>query len=188
MKKFLIIQPAFIGDVILSTALIEKIKKTFPDSEIDFLLRQGNEIILENNPHLNHIFIWNKKQALSELVKELAKIEGIEWIRLHYTFPTNFPEDVLDLIRDEPKVTNYIDIPLQHMLKFVSKYAQNIIGIRFVVFAVDIDHFGHVGGGSRSFVIGFEVAVKSRSVERSQRSNKNNYVRIPVNIGRISEN
>ena len=77
MKKFLIIQPAFIGDVILSTALIEKIKKTFPDSEIDFLLRQGNETILENNPHLNHIFIWNKKQKkyrnLLRIVRRIRK-------------------------------------------------------------------------------------------------------------------
>jgi len=56
-----------------------------------------------------------KKRALGELLKELIKVEGIEWIRLHYAFPTGFPEDVLDIIRTEPKICNYIDIPLQHI-------------------------------------------------------------------------
>lgn len=56
-----------------------------------------------------------KKRALADLLKELVKVEGIEWIRLHYAFPTGFPEEVLDLIKDEPKICNYIDIPLQHI-------------------------------------------------------------------------
>lgn len=56
-----------------------------------------------------------KKRELASLLKELVKIDGIEWIRLHYAFPSGFPEDVLDVIREEPKVCNYIDIPLQHI-------------------------------------------------------------------------
>ena len=56
-----------------------------------------------------------KKRALGELLLALVKVEGIEWIRLHYAFPTGFPEDVLDIIREEPKICNYIDIPLQHI-------------------------------------------------------------------------
>lgn len=56
-----------------------------------------------------------KKRELATLLKELVKIDGIEWIRLHYAFPAGFPEDVLDVIREEPKVCNYIDIPLQHI-------------------------------------------------------------------------
>lgn len=56
-----------------------------------------------------------KKRALGDLLKELIKVDGIEWIRLHYAFPSGFPEDVLDIIREEPKVCNYIDIPLQHI-------------------------------------------------------------------------
>ncbi len=56
-----------------------------------------------------------KKRALGELLKELIKVDGIEWIRLHYAFPTGFPEDVLDIIKSEPKICNYIDIPLQHI-------------------------------------------------------------------------
>ena len=56
-----------------------------------------------------------KKRALSELLKELVKVKGIEWIRLHYAFPNGFPLDVLDTIKKEPKICNYIDIPLQHI-------------------------------------------------------------------------
>jgi len=56
-----------------------------------------------------------KKRALADLLKELVKVEGIEWIRLHYAFPSGFPEDVLDLIKNEEKICNYIDIPLQHI-------------------------------------------------------------------------
>lgn len=56
-----------------------------------------------------------KKRALADLLKELVKVDGIEWIRLHYAFPSGFPEDVLDLIKTEPKICNYIDIPLQHI-------------------------------------------------------------------------
>ncbi len=77
-----------------------------------------------------------QKQALAELVTELAKINGIEWIRLHYTFPTNFPHDVLDLIRDEPKVTNYIDIPLQHISDRILRSMKR----------------GHTGKGTRELV------------------------------------
>ena len=56
-----------------------------------------------------------KKRALGDLLQELIKVEGIEWIRLHYAFPSGFPEDVLDIIKAEPKICNYIDIPLQHI-------------------------------------------------------------------------
>ncbi|SMC41766.1 30S ribosomal protein S12 methylthiotransferase RimO [Moheibacter sediminis] len=56
-----------------------------------------------------------KKRALADLLNELVKVEGIAWIRLHYAFPSGFPEDVLDVINSEPKVCNYIDIPLQHI-------------------------------------------------------------------------
>lgn len=62
-----------------------------------------------------------KKRALGDLLKELVKVDGIEWIRLHYAFPTGFPEDVLDIIREEPKICNYIDIPLQHINSKVLK-------------------------------------------------------------------
>ncbi|MEO9503629.1 30S ribosomal protein S12 methylthiotransferase RimO [Nonlabens ulvanivorans] len=56
-----------------------------------------------------------KKRRLADLLKELVKVEGIEWIRMHYAFPTGFPMDVLEVMNSEPKVCNYLDIPLQHI-------------------------------------------------------------------------
>jgi len=62
-----------------------------------------------------------KKRNLAELLQALVKVEGIEWIRLHYAFPTGFPMDVLEVMRNEPKVCNYIDIPLQHISDAILK-------------------------------------------------------------------
>ena len=62
-----------------------------------------------------------KERKLAHLLRALVKVEGIEWIRLHYLFPSGFPEDVLDVIREEPKVCHYIDIPLQHIADPVLK-------------------------------------------------------------------
>jgi ribosomal protein S12 methylthiotransferase len=56
-----------------------------------------------------------KKRELATLLKELVKVDGIEWIRLHYAFPTGFPMEVLEVMKNEPKICNYIDIPLQHI-------------------------------------------------------------------------
>lgn len=56
-----------------------------------------------------------KERRLAQLLRELVKVDGIEWIRLHYAFPTGFPMDVLEVMRTEPKLCKYIDIPLQHI-------------------------------------------------------------------------
>ena len=56
-----------------------------------------------------------KKRALADLLRALAKVEGIEWIRIHYAFPTGFPMDVIEVMKEEPKICNYLDIPLQHI-------------------------------------------------------------------------
>ncbi|MFM7822937.1 MAG: 30S ribosomal protein S12 methylthiotransferase RimO, partial [Bacteroidota bacterium] len=55
-----------------------------------------------------------KERRLAELMVRLSRVEGIEWIKLHYAFPTGFPMDVLDVMRDTPNICKYIDIPLQH--------------------------------------------------------------------------
>ncbi|MFZ1808940.1 MAG: 30S ribosomal protein S12 methylthiotransferase RimO [Cyclobacteriaceae bacterium] len=55
-----------------------------------------------------------KKRALADLLKNLSDVEGIDWIRLHYAFPTGFPMDVLDVMAERNNICNYIDIPLQH--------------------------------------------------------------------------
>ena len=56
-----------------------------------------------------------KERKLADLLLALVAVEGIEWIRLHYAFPTGFPENILEVMREQPKVCNYLDIPLQHI-------------------------------------------------------------------------
>jgi ribosomal protein S12 methylthiotransferase len=62
-----------------------------------------------------------KKRNLAELLRALVKVDGIEWIRLHYAFPTGFPMDVLEVMKEEPKVCHYLDIPLQHISDAILK-------------------------------------------------------------------
>ncbi len=66
-----------------------------------------------------------KDRKLAELLRHLSDVEGIDWIRLHYAFPTGFPEDVLDVMRERSNICNYLDIPLQHassnMLKLMRR-------------------------------------------------------------------
>ena len=64
--------------------------------------------------------LYNKRN-LAELLEALVKVDGIEWIRLHYAFPTGFPMDVLDVMNREPKICNYLDIPLQHISDSILK-------------------------------------------------------------------
>ena len=75
MQKFLVIQTAFIGDVVLATSLVEKLHYHFPKAQIDFLLRKGNEGLLANHPFLNEVIIWNKqKQKLRNLWKTIRLV------------------------------------------------------------------------------------------------------------------
>lgn len=55
------------------------------------------------------------KRKLAELLEKLSEVEGIEWLRLHYAFPSGFPEDVLDVMRENKKIVKYLDMPLQHI-------------------------------------------------------------------------
>jgi len=90
---------------------IENLKK-----EAENLAKEGvKELILIAQDLTYYGLDLYKKRALADLLKELVKVEGIEWIRLHYAFPTGFPLDVLEVIKNEPKVCNYLDIPLQHI-------------------------------------------------------------------------
>jgi heptosyltransferase-2 len=77
VKKFLVIQTAFIGDVVLATGIIEKLHAHFPDAQIDFLLRKGNEALLAGHPFLNNVLVWNKKEHklrnLFSLIRQVRK-------------------------------------------------------------------------------------------------------------------
>ena len=62
-----------------------------------------------------------KERRLADLLKALVKVEGIEWIRMHYAFPTGFPMEVIQVMKTEPKICNYLDIPLQHISDSILK-------------------------------------------------------------------
>lgn len=77
MQKFLVIQTAFIGDVVLATALLEKLHTRFPDAKLDLLVRKGNEALLTGHPWLHEVLIWDKKQQklknLWRLIRRIRK-------------------------------------------------------------------------------------------------------------------
>ena len=70
-----------------------------------------------------------RRRALAELIEKLSEIDGIEWIRIHYSYPAAFPEDVLDQMANNPKVCKYLDIPLQHISdKVLDNMHRNVDG------------------------------------------------------------
>ncbi len=85
--KFLVIQTSFLGDVILATAVLEKLNSFFPHSEIDILVRKGNEAIFYNHPFLHEVIVWNKKEdKLKNLLQVARKVRGNRYkyvINLH---------------------------------------------------------------------------------------------------------
>lgn len=70
-----------------------------------------------------------RERKLAELIRRLSEVDGIEWIRIHYSYPADFPEDVLDEMASNPKVCKYLDIPLQHISdKVLSKMRRQVDG------------------------------------------------------------
>jgi len=79
-RSFLIIQTAFIGDVILATALIEKLHQYFPDAEIDFLLRKGNETLLRGHPFVRNVMVWDKKKhKVRNLIQITRRVRSLKF-------------------------------------------------------------------------------------------------------------
>lgn len=77
LKKILLIQTAFTGDVVLATPVLEKMHRVFPDAKIDFLLRKGNESLLKEHPFVNEVLIFDKKKdKLANIWKLAWKIRG----------------------------------------------------------------------------------------------------------------
>src|SRR5450755_3003971 len=83
LQKILIIQTAFIGDVVLATPLIEKLHVFFPTTEIDFLLRKGNEQLLDGHPFIHEVLVWdkkkNKQKNLFRMIMRVRK-NKYEWV------------------------------------------------------------------------------------------------------------
>lgn len=85
-------------------------------AEASMLVQKGvKELILIAQDLTYYGLDIYKKRKISELVTRISEINGIEWIRLHYLYPARFPVDLLDVIRENPKVCNYIDLPFQHI-------------------------------------------------------------------------
>ncbi|MBZ5856663.1 glycosyltransferase family 9 protein [Flavihumibacter profundi] len=80
MPRFLIIQTAFIGDVVLATGILEKLHQRFPDAAIDFLVRKGNEGLLASHPYLHRLLIWDKKAGkYKDLMRLLNEIRSARY-------------------------------------------------------------------------------------------------------------
>ena len=80
------------------------------------LARKGvKEILLIAQDLSYYGYDLERRSMLADLLRELVKVSGIEWIRLHYAYPKNFPTEVIDLMAKEPKICRYLDIPLQHI-------------------------------------------------------------------------
>ena len=84
--------------------------------EAEWLASQGVKelMVIAQDTTFYGIDLYGKRK-LAELLKALCRVEGIEWIRLHYAYPASFPRDVIEVMRDEPKICKYLDIPLQHI-------------------------------------------------------------------------
>lgn len=85
-------------------------------AEAEGLARQGVKelIVIAQDTTYYGMDLYGERK-LGELLHKLCQIDGIEWIRLHYAYPTHFPEQVIEVMRDEPKICKYLDIPFQHI-------------------------------------------------------------------------
>ena len=116
-----------------------------------------------------------KRRALAELLQKLSEVEGIEWMRIHYSYPASFPEDVLDQMANNPKVCRYMDIPLQHISdkvldnmhrhvtgawtrELISRMRERVPGVVLRTTMI----VGHPGEGKRDFNELLEFAKEAR--------------------------
>lgn len=108
-------------------------------SEAEFLAKKGvKELILIAQDSTYYGLDLYGVRKLAELMKKLTKVDGIEWIRLLYAFPSKFPEEILDVIAEEEKVVKYIDIPFQHISDKVLKSMQRGVSRRRTYELIDL--------------------------------------------------
>lgn len=132
-QSFLIIQTAFIGDVILATALIEKLHQHYPDASIDFLVRKGNEGLLLGHSHLRNVLIWNKKESkISNLLKIIKQIRHIRYdcvINVHRFassgFITAFSKARLTIGFDKNPLSFLFDLKIKHEIGSLHEVERN---------------------------------------------------------------
>lgn len=123
-KRILVIQTAFIGDVILATSLLENLHQGFPDARIDFLVRKGNEGLFENHPYLSNVLIWKKKEgkfkSLFQLLKQIRKTE-YDWVINLQRFGST---GILTGFSKAPKRTGFDKNPFSFL--FTNKFSHQI--------------------------------------------------------------
>jgi heptosyltransferase-2 len=123
-RRILVIQTAFIGDVILATALLENLHQDFPDAKIDFLVRKGNEGLFQNHPYLSNVLIWKKKEgkfkSLWQLLQQIRKTE-YDWVINLQRFAGT---GMLTAFSKAPKTTGFDKNPLSFL--FTDKYPHKI--------------------------------------------------------------
>ena len=108
MYKFLVIQTAFTGDVVLATAIVEKLHQFYPDAQIDFLLRKGNESLLQDHPYIKNVLIWDKKrQKKRNLLKIARRVRNERYT--HIINPHRFPTSGFIMFLSGAKYTSGFD-------------------------------------------------------------------------------
>ncbi|MEJ7625443.1 MAG: glycosyltransferase family 9 protein [Ferruginibacter sp.] len=125
MQKILVIQTAFIGDVVLATALVEKLHVYYQYAQIDFLVRKGNETLLANNPNIKKIWVWNKKEGkiknLFQLISGIRKIKYDLVINLQRYFSTG----LLSGLSGAKQVIGFDKNPLSFLYSKKVKHVMN---------------------------------------------------------------
>ena len=124
MNRYLIIQTAFIGDVILATALVEKIRLNDPHARIDFLLRKGNEGLLKDHPYINHLYVLNKKERkwrhVAGMIRALRKVKYDYVINLQRFLTTGilslFTRAGVKAGFDKNPLSRFYDIRVKHAI------------------------------------------------------------------------
>ncbi|MDQ6479634.1 glycosyltransferase family 9 protein [Dyadobacter sp. LHD-138] len=123
-RRILVIQTAFIGDVILATALLENLHQGLPDAQIDFLVRKGNEGLFDNHPYLSNVLIWKKKdgkfKSLWQLLKQIRQTE-YDWVINLQRFAGT---GMLTAFSKAPKTTGFDKNPLSFL--FTNKFPHKI--------------------------------------------------------------
>ncbi len=97
--------------------------------EVELLAAKGVKefILIAQDLTWYGIDLYNKRE-LPDLIKRISEVDGVEWIRLHYTYPTNFPTGLLKVMRDNPKVCSYLDMPLQHISRRILRSMRRGVG------------------------------------------------------------
>lgn len=144
MQKILIIQTAFIGDVVLATGIVEKLHQTYPNAVIDFLLRKGNETLFANHPFIGEVLVWDKKGSkYKNLLHILLKIRRKKYDVLVNVqrfaatgFLTAFSKAKLKIGFDKNPFSFLFDIKVKHTVSNEHKPLHEIERNQFLISSI----------------------------------------------------